>query len=303
MGLSFIEAMRSSGLRPRHVVADGKWHRCPTDDKPRKRNGCYLLDVAGERGVWKNYATDLDWNKWSDDCAPVNAAKRASDERRVAELRRREAKRRAECLASMRRYYAGLKRLEGVHPYLEGKRLSVRGCDALRVDGELLVIPMFRAGALMSVQTISPAGEKKYRTGCPIKGASLVLERRASTVTCLVEGFATGLAIFQAIPNARVVVCFDAGNLVTVAQAISASGMHVVCADNDHETAERIGTNPGLEKGRRAAETIGCGLAYPDGIRGSDWADALIEWADRGVSRIRMEILRHARPVFRRAAV
>lgn len=301
MGVTFIDALRAAGLRPRSVVADGKWHRCPTDDKPRKRNGCYLLDISGTRGVWRNYAVDLDWNKWSDDGAPANAAKRAADDRRLAELRQREAQWRAKCLGQMRRYYAGLSRLSGGHPYLEGKSLTVQGCAALRLDGDLLVIPMFKAGTLMSVQTISPSGEKKYATGCPIKGSTLVLERGSPTLTCLVEGFATGLAIYQSLPGARVVVCFDAGNLVTVAQSYRAAGMHVVCADNDHETAARLGTNPGVEKGRRAAETIGCGLAYPEGIRGSDWADALVEWADRGVARLRMEIMRHARPVFRRA--
>lgn len=301
MSMSFTDALRAAGLRPRTVVADGRWHRCPTDDKPRKRNGCYLLDISGTRGVWRNYATDIDWGHWSDDNAPVNAAKRAADDRRLAELRQREAQWRAKCLAQMRRYYAGLPRLNGGHPYLEGKKLTVQGCAALRLDGDLLVIPAIRDGALMSVQTISPTGEKKYATGCPIKGASLVLDRDRSMLTCLVEGFATGLAIYQSLPGARVVICFDAGNLVAVAETYRAAGMHVVCADNDHETAARMGVNPGVEKGRRAAESIGCGLAYPEGIKGSDWADALIEWADRGAARLRMEITRHARPVFRRA--
>ena len=75
-------------------------------------------------------------------------------------------------------------------------------------------------------------------------------------------------------------------------------GMAVVCADNDWQTAERIGVNTGVQKGSAAAESLKCGVAYPEGIAGTDWADALLEWGESGRHRLRMEIMRHARVVF-----
>lgn len=296
--MSFYAALIASGLRPREVVADGRWHRCPTEDKPRKKNGCYLLEPGGARGVWKNYALDADWNKWESN--ELTTAQRVDADRRARELREREAKRRIAAIQAMRAYFDTLPVLRGGHPYLEAKGLSMLGCGRLRLDGDLLVIPAYRAGWLVSVQTISPEGEKRYRTGCPMRGASYRLERQGA-LTCLAEGFATGLAIYQSLPIASVIVCFDLGNMVHIARTLNASGMLVVCGDNDWKTAERAKEagrapiNPGVEQGRQAAEAIGCGFAYPQGIEGSDWADALKEWCEKGPARLRMEILRHAR--------
>lgn len=289
--MNFLAAMQSAGLRPRDIVADGRWRRCPTEDKPRKKNGCYLLDPSGRRGVFKNYATDADWNRWQDDT--ITPAQAAEIERRAAELRRRETAKRIAAIEAMRAHFAALPPLREGHQYLFDKGLSMRGCEGLRVDGELLVIPMFRGRALMSFQTITPTGEKKYRYGCPIKGNAYTIGRPGAVVTCLAEGFATGLAVYQSMPEARVLVCFDAGNMVNVAREIDVRGLVVVCADNDWQTEQRIGTNPGIQKGRAAADAIGCGLAAPQGIEGSDWADALREgWSP---ARVRVEILRGAR--------
>lgn len=295
--MSFVAAMIAAGLRPRDVVADGRWRRCATEDKPRKKNGCYLLDPSGRRGVFKNYAVDADWHRWQDDTVTTSQA--AEIERRAAELRRREHRKRVAAIEAMRAYFASLSPLRGGHQYLFDKGLSMRGCEGLRVDGDLLVIPMFRGRALMSYQTITPGGEKKYRYGCPIKGNAYILGGLDTTVTCLCEGFATGLAIYQSMGSARVVVCFDAGNMVNVAREIDVRGLVVVCADNDWQTEQRIGSNPGIQKGTAAADAIGCGVAAPEGIDGSDWADALKEgWTQ---ARVRMEIMRSARFVAREA--
>ncbi|MGL4559579.1 MAG: toprim domain-containing protein [Afipia sp.] len=87
------------------------------------------------------------------------------------------------------------------------------------------------------------------------------------------EGFATGLRIYQAIRrDCRVIVAFNAGNLLKVAESLPKGGMAVIAADNDHETQEKIGINPGMEKAREAAEMLGIGVAYPE-CGGSDWDD------------------------------
>lgn len=282
----FLAALHASGLRARDVVPDGKWHRCATDDKPKKKNGVFLLSLDGRRGVFKNYATDSDFSTWTDG-KPMSQADKRDMAAMAALARDQERRRRAVAMRSMFEHWSRLQPLRGVHPYIERKGLRMDGCAGLRVDGDALVIPMTRAGHLVSLQTITPEGEKKYRAGCPVSGATFDIGRLDARVTCYAEGFATGLAVFQCVPLVRVRVCFDAGNLVKVAEEVGmVQGMAAVCADNDW-TGER---NAGLEKGSKAAELLGCGIAYPQGIKGSDWADALQEWGS--AAKVRAEVMR-----------
>lgn len=286
--MSFLLTLQAAGFMPREVLADGRWHRCATVDKPKKKNGAYKLALDGRRGWFRNFATDLDCNVWADDRPITEADKRRVVEEAEAQLRRERASQIA-AMALMREHWDRLPPLAGGHPYLEGKGLSMQGCVGLRRDGDKLVIPMVRRGYLVSLQTITPDGQKKYRAGCPVAGASFVMQRPGATLTCFVEGFATGLAVFQCVPEARVIVCFDAGNLVRVAQDAKVRGLVVVCADNDWQGA----VNAGVEKGRKAAEALGSGMSYPQGIEGTDWADALKEWGS--TARVRIEVMRGAK--------
>lgn len=294
--MSFELALTDHGLLPKRIEADGKWYRCATTDKLTKRNGAYLLWIGGQRGYFKNFATDDDYIEWRSGQAVSQTDQREMDTR-IRALRAKEAQERGRAIAAMRKYWDTLPALYDWHPYLERKGLTMRGCEGLRVDGDDMVIPMFRAGGLVSLQHITMEGEKKYRRGCPVTGASFVLSRSRSAVTCYVEGFATGLAVFQTVPNSSVVVCFDANNLVAVAREAKARGLTVVCADNDWETQRAGGANKGIECGQRAADCLRSGLAYPEGINGTDWADALQEWGDRGLVRVRMQIMRGAKLV------
>ena len=285
--MRFAEAMATSGLIPRAIVADGRWYRCATEDKPRKRNGAYLLAVDGRRGWWKNYALESEFNTWtSQESTPVDSARLAAKARANA---RQDARQRFEAVRRVRAYFEKLPHLNGGHPYLTLKGLTVQGCGNVRRDGDLLVIPVCIGRSLMSVQTISPAGVKLFARNCPVGGGWFEIGSPGAGVTCLAEGFATGLAVYQSAPNLRVIVCFDAGNMVKVARSIKLSGLTVVCADNDRNGK----VNTGIEKGLQAAQALGCGIAYPEGIEGTDWADALQEW--RSPVRVRMEIMRRAR--------
>lgn len=294
--MNFEQALTAHGLMPRRIVDDGKWYRCATADHPRKKNGAYLLWVGGQRGYFKNFATDDDYVEWRSDKPIKPADQRAMDER-IKRLRQQEAAARSRAIGAMRAHWETLPILTNWHAYIERKGLSLQGCKGLRLEGDDLVIPMYRGGALVSLQNISMIGEKLYRKGCPTKGASFVMARARAAVTCFVEGFATGLAVYQTVPNSSVVVCFDAQNLLAVAEDAKVRGMAVVCADNDWETQRDKGFNKGVENGRKAAEMIGCGVAYPEDIKGTDWADALQEWGDRGPAKVRMQIMKGAKLV------
>lgn len=291
--MTFEQALQASGLLPRAIVADGKWRRCPTIDKPKKRNGAYVLHADG-RGYWRNWATDSDINSWSDKSvthsSPVDLA---AIERR----RQQERAQRLRAIDGARAHWARCAPAHGLHPYLERKGLSAVGTQALRIWGDALVVPVLWKGRLISLQSITPDGQKRFWPGAPVKSGALVLDRPRAALTAVCEGLATGLAIFQSVRNARVIVAFDAGNLSPVVDTMRPTGSVVICADDDHGTEARRGFNPGREKATNAAELIGAGVAWPEGIEGTDWADALAEWGVSAHRRIERQIQAKARYV------
>lgn len=264
----FSAFLCAAGLIPGDVVPDGMWRRCATEAHPRKKNGSYKLATDGLIGWCQNFEAHSEPLTWRSD--------RKSDIPRIdhaAIARRRAAARRAlvEATKSARQFYVDCKPLRGGHPYLTSHKLSMAGCFGLKIDlNGWLVIPMLIGRELASVQRISPEGEKKFWYGASVKGASYAIDRQGASVTVLCEGFATGAAIFAAAPLTRIVVAFNAGNLPNVQIG---AGMAVVAADNDHETEARLGRNPGVVAAQQAADALGCGVAIPTGITGTDWSD------------------------------
>ena len=291
--MTFEQALQASGLLPRAIVADGKWRRCPTLDKPKKRNGAYVLHADG-RGYWRNWATDSDINSWADKSlthsSPVDLA---AIERR----RQQERAQRLRAIEGARAHWARCAPAHGLHPYLERKGLSAVGTQALRIWGNALVVPVLWKGRIISLQSITPDGQKRFWPGAPVKGGALVLDRPRAAVTAVCEGLATGLAIFQSLRMARVIVAFDAGNLIHAVDQLRPTGSVVICADNDHGTEAKRGTNPGREKAANAAELIGAGVAWPEGIEGTDWADYLAEVGEGAARKMERLIQAKARYV------
>jgi putative DNA primase/helicase len=288
--MDFSHFCRAAGLIPRDVAPDGKWHRCPTESHPGSRNGAYKLSVEGDFGLVQDWAIHPEPLVWKPESSiHVQPIDHASIARRKAEERRQIAM----AIRSAREYFDSCPRLSEGHPYLVRKQLDMTGCFGLRIDDAgWLVVPMQLNGALVSVQRIGPDGEKLFWSGAPIRGASYTIERRSASLTVLCEGLATGLAIFAAVPTARVVVAFNAGNLVRVAEALARRGMIVVAADNDLATETRTGVNPGVKAAQEAAAVLGCGIAVPTGITGTDWLDYRNEKAVE-----RQQIVRRGRGV------
>ncbi len=288
MSMTFEQAMRISGLTPpAYVPADGKWKRCATVDHPKKRNGAYILHADG-KGYFRNWATDDGVNAWSDDSTtqakPIDMAK-------VQAQRARDREYRIQAVRSARQFWNKCQPLSLHHKYLVDKGLSPVGCSGLRTHDGLLVVPVMLGTSLISVQTISIDGTKRFFAGAPVKSGCFILRRDRSVVTILVEGLATGLACFQSVRNASVVVCFDAGNLLPVTQHLKPTGSVVFMADNDYRTKVKRGFNPGIEKATNAAELIGAGVAWCEGIEGTDAADYLREVGDGAAKKLERLIL------------
>lgn len=244
--MTFEEFAAAHGLLIRFAEADNRWHRVPTEDKPRKKNGCYIFD--GERGAVKNWATMSEFAAYRDgvragtiDRAALRAQRAISEVEQKA--RQDEARKLAESMI-------GRAALD-VHPYLQRKGFpQERG---LVLDGELL-IPMreFRCyRQVNSLQRIAEDGVKLFLPGGRAKGSVFFIGPFMARERWLVEGYATGLSVRAGLRemhrDAQVIVCFSASNLAHVGRLVKPLSIPAyVFADHDESKA-----------GARAAEETG----------------------------------------------
>jgi len=287
--MTFDQFLQAHGLVPPAHIVSGKWTRCPTVTHPKKKNGSFKLANDGLIGWCQNFETGeevMTWRPEHADAAPK------LDHRAIAAKQTEERRKLVQATLAAREYYHGCKALIGGHMYLTAHSLNMDGCFGIRIDKKgWIVVPMSREGNLMSIQRISPDGEKLFWPGASTKGTSYTIDRPRATVTVICEGLATGLAIFAAAPLTKVHVTFNAGNLATT--DYRPRGLAVVAADNDHRTvcrrhkeqgltapftpfAERPEwclCNPGLAAAEKAAKLIGCRVAVPQGMLGTDWCD------------------------------
>lgn len=248
--MQFADFARAHGLVIGDVIYDGQPHRVATEDHPRKRNGAYMCD--GQRGWVQNWALHekaISWRSDGEVFVPSNVPKRdiQASIRKEQEKHARAAARAAEIIA--RCTYDG-------HPYLARKGFpNERGL--IDEDGRL-VIPMRSLqdySFVNSVQWIPSEGRKDFLKDGRAKESVFYLG--VGRESWLVEGFATGLSVREALRllhrPARVVVCFSAGNLKHVASMIP--GRRFVIADNDKSgTGCRVAEATGLPWGMPSIE-------------------------------------------------
>ena len=241
----------------------------------------------------------------------VEVAKEAERQRKAAELLTTEAHAAATDAAHMvlgaaRDFAQGEN-----HPYLErrglapcpGVKLATSAVKARLYSARFaewgnesraseegdLIIPMYEAkhgGQLIGVQRIGMVGQnegqftKLFLSGGKKKGAYFHIPGSDDLIV-VAEGFATGLSVAMAI-GCRVLVAFDCGNLRDVVHFAKgeANGRPViVAADNDWETFEKTGKNPGLDAAKAIQEDDGLRVPYLlpqfdlDDSGLSDWDD------------------------------
>jgi putative DNA primase/helicase len=290
--MTFLDFCRLHGVIIDTLPPQGVWRRYKTEDKPQHKNGA--VKYEGDFGLVQNHATMDKPEPWHPDAGVDSTPKR--DEAAIAARRRKDIEWRERSIRSAQAYWDQCRPLNRLHPYLERKGLSALGCAGLREHDGVLVVPVI-GDTLISVQSIFPDGAKRFWAGAPVKGGAFILTRARTGLTVLCEGLATGLAIYQSVRHCTVVVAFDCGNLSTVADRLRPQGSVVIAADNDHATQVKTGVNPGLEKARNVAEMYGYGVAAPQGIEGSDWADALKEWGQGAAGKVERAVHAQARLV------
>jgi P4 family phage/plasmid primase-like protien len=273
----FHERLRDAGLLTMDVIADGHVHRCATTDKPRSKNGWYVLFLDPAAGAFGDWRTG-DTQKWTGGNGNgQNAADRALLKQRIeaAQQERREEDRKRQTAARDRAHKI-LERCEQAavdHPYLVKK--AVKPLGDIRAMKNLLVLSILdETGNVSSLQFISPDGTKRFLTGGKIHGGFFPIKGKEGPLY-ICEGYATGATIHEA-KGATVLCALNAGNLEAVARMARRKypdRQIIIAADNDHNTEG----NPGITRSKEAGEAVGAVAVlwpeFPTGATGTDFND------------------------------
>lgn len=242
MPLSFSEAAASVGCVLGAIREDDRIHRCATELHPKKRNGSYRTD--GRRGWIKNWETgEMATWRGADRCETKHGRLKP-----LPSLARRRAEEdaRAKWAADVAKRRIAAATFE-THPYLDRKGFTK--AKGLVHEGVLLV-PARIGTEVVSLQEISADGVKKNLPGGRMSGASFTIGSGSREILC--EGYATGLSIKAALSGlclpARVICCFSAANVATLAEGRRYA---FVVADHDKPVAQFDGLGTGEFYARR----------------------------------------------------
>lgn len=311
----FIDALHAAGMPPantKEIIADNKW-RSFTVQGDRKPAGRYRLAINPDGFGYGNYVYHKDGqthtfnSKTEKKLSPAELKKRKEDIARIqAEREKEQLAEFAQVATQCRQVWDSAKQVDG-HPYLKKKGISGAGTrvggyvdsDGKRQDN-VLFVPMYKDGKLTGLQRIWENGFKAFWEGADCSGAYTAFvdaaDDKGTIIIC--EGFATAASVRAALPDWPVIVAFNTGNLMPVAQVMRKKypeARIIMAADNDQWTFDRkkhpvdsAGNkidkekfagdapewetwraegrmwNPGIDKAKQVGLKIGAHVIWPD---------------------------------------
>jgi len=267
----FRQAMQAAGIHYYgEIIADGSLHRFHIDGhKLHSLNGAYTLHVDGcPAGFFQDFKTGISqtWSSRSNSRVSYSLIKQieTAKQQREAEIlqRHKEAANKAVYIWSRSKPITK----QSEHTYLVNKRIQPHGT---RLNCNSLVIPIHNeSDQLVNLQFIAQDGEKRFLSGGRKCGYFHSIGDESQNVL-ICEGFATGASLYEDCGQ-RVVIAFDAGNLLPVAKNIKEllpESEIIICGDNDI-------SGIGQSKAREAAISIGGKVLIPP-VPDQDWNDVL----------------------------
>ena len=274
--ISLAEAIKSAGLIINETpIADGTIHRF-NGNGGRSKDSYYVLNMGPQPwGAYGDFKLDLH-RTW---CAKttLSPAEKRSQQEQIARARaayeREKLTKHERAKATAQKIWNSAGPAPDDHIYLDAKGVKSYG---LRVHNGRLVVPLRNTqGELWSLEFITGNGKKRFLPNGKKRGLFFPIEGEGDVVY-LVEGYSTGASVHEAT-GATVIVAFDAGNLLLVAQeyrAIHPNTPLVFAADND---AWRDDGNTGIKKAKAAAQAVSAGVAVPQfgdvSTLPTDWND------------------------------
>lgn len=288
MSHEFIQFARTCGLDLIQIQECDKVCRCPTFNRPKKKNGAYMMRQDGNGWcIAYDMGGELQW--FSDPKGPHVWTQAEKDD-----WKRRESAARAdrtEGYAKAARTAQEMMRLCHLGPNGYLHRKGFPELQSLCLDDGALFVPMRSlTGAIVGAQIVrwlpdEMRFEKKFIPSMRAKGAVLRLGRNDKHATILCEGYATGLSIKAACEQMNLVhtvlVTFSDGNMVHVAEILeNAPFRRCVIADSDESGA-----------GEKAAKATGLPYAMPE-VVGYDANDVHQKSGLLAVCRLVMDAMR-----------
>lgn len=262
---ALVEFMHQHQYRPEPLKLSGSgFLRFPVGNEANGNTSGYAkLFPDGNSAVFGDFKSGMQitWNAKDEKSLSPSERKAREEALKKAREEIAEERRQLQVVAAGRaaEIYEGAKEAKTNHPYLLRKCISP--CGGIRQHGNQLLVPVYVADKLTSLQFIEEDGAKRFLSGGEISGGCCVLGDPADVI-CIAEGYATGCSIHEATGHA-VAVAFNAGNLTAVAQTMRQrfkEATVILCSDNDQWTEG----NPGLTKAKEAAFAVGGLLAVPD---------------------------------------
>lgn len=147
------------------------------------------------------------------------------------------------------------------HPYLATK--GITNPDAIAglrqnkyKDNDNLIIPVLYENEIVNLQSINQDGGKRFLAGGQVQGAYAFIGKADDVEkvgVVMAEGYATAASIYEATGK-PVIIAFDAGNMVAVAERLAQKLPQnvpvVIAVDND-------ASQTGIKKARQAAALLG----------------------------------------------
>ena len=289
--ISFVAAMRAAGLQPPGYIEPDKFHRFPGVGKKNGNTAgwCKLFD-DGRGGVFGDYSTNFSESWQAESGRPLSQEERAAFRQQIEESRKQaEEKRWQEQKAAAAQSRLILQDAKGdpaTHPYTMKKGVPLglfvtRGAWKQRGWTDALLAKIFdETGAVVSIQAISPDGDKDFLSGGKKKGCLYPFGKlKGATGRAIIgEGIATVAAAVKAtgLPGAA---AFDAGNLAATAETVrklAPEAEIIILADNDRA---------GIEGSVKAAKAVNGRVAYTGiDLEHADFWDVL---NDQGAEAVR----------------
>lgn len=249
------------------IIPDGKLYRFHIEGHKRgTRNGAYVLHASKYPAGWfMDFKSGISqtWRSSGVSCVSYTLIKQIAEAKRQQEAEQRQAQGRAAAKAV---YIWRSAKPVTSHPYLTTKQIQPHGA---RLYHDALVLPICdKSEQLVNLQFINADGNKRFLSGGRKRGCFYVIGSLTDTIL-ICEGFATGASLREDTGQC-VIVAFDAGNLLPVAQNIrklSPDSEIIICGDNDL-------SGVGQAKAKEAALAIGGKMLIPS-IHGQDWNDYL----------------------------
>ncbi len=267
----FRQAMQASGIQySGEIIANGGLHRFHIEGHKRgSLNGAYTLHLDGcPAGFFQDFKTGLSqtWKNSGGSRVSYALLNQIKEDKlkREGEIRQKhiEAAHKAVYIWSKANPITN----QSEHAYLLKKRIQPHG---ERLYRNALVIPIHNeSDHLINLQFITPEGEKRFLSGGRKRGCFHIIGDLSEKIL-ICEGFATGASLYED-SGQRIVIAFDAGNLLPVTKNIrelSPDHEIIICGDNDL-------SGIGQAKAREAALSIGGKVLIPP-IPGTDWNDLL----------------------------